>query len=108
MATLKDTLKKCAAIAALAVFVASVGYSIFLTMNRQTLERQVQQQTGELIALQKTLQEANSNAHTWKSKYEETSSTGLAENAELKASIEAFATQAATCAALKKKLHVVD
>ncbi|VVD30963.1 hypothetical protein [Paraburkholderia dioscoreae] len=105
----KIILRKVLMVLGVAALIASLGSSALLYLNKQTLEKQNKLQSDKLTALDKrvdALNKASSDDKAELASLRDQVKLLQPENATLKESVGAFATQAAACDALKHTLNV--
>lgn len=88
--------------------VALCGYAGYLYWQNDGLAGQVSDGQTKIATLTKQVTEANGRGQTWKEKYEAIVASNKQDMDGMKASVEAFAVQAAACDRVKKQLHVRD
>ena len=108
MENFNSTGSKIVLVVGIVALVGSLGASAFLYMNKSTLEKENSQQTKQLDLLTKKIVSLESDNSKMKLQIETTSKQCESENADLKASIAAFAKQASACEAIKQKMHIKD
>ncbi|HSY26336.1 MAG TPA: hypothetical protein VK832_02450 [Burkholderiaceae bacterium] len=108
MEKIKPILTKIALALVAIGLIASLGYSLYLTMNKGQLEKQIRDDKVEASELNKKLSTALANSQSWQAKLAESQTQCTNDNQALKATIEAFAKQASACDRIKKKLNIND